>query len=73
MEAPPVIDSSPTNGSDPADDYAAEIRALVDAAPPLSVRQRERLRLVFRARPAPSGADTGTTRPGGTGSGSATA
>ncbi|WP_155059731.1 hypothetical protein [Streptomyces blattellae] len=68
-----MTDTAPTNGTEHADDYAAEIRALVDAAPPLSVRQRERLRLVFRARPAPSGADTGTARGRRPGSGSAAA
>ncbi|WP_157880126.1 hypothetical protein [Streptomyces natalensis] len=46
-----MSDTSPKNHARPADDYADQIRALVDAAPPLSVRQRERLRLVFRARP----------------------
>jgi hypothetical protein len=63
-----MSDTSPTNGTDPADDYAAEIRSLVDAAPPLSVRQRERLRLVFRARPrTDAGSGTGSAgarRPG---------
>ncbi|WP_116248181.1 hypothetical protein [Nocardiopsis sp. FIRDI 009] len=29
-------------------EYAARIRALVDTAPPLSARQRERLRMTFR-------------------------
>ncbi|MFK0296390.1 hypothetical protein ACIQU6_38775 [Streptomyces sp. NPDC090442] len=52
-------DTSTVNDTGHADDYAAEIRALVDAAPPLSVRQRERLRLVFHARPR---AKTGTRR-----------
>ncbi|MFK0297275.1 hypothetical protein ACIQU6_43340 [Streptomyces sp. NPDC090442] len=52
-------DTAPTNDTARADGYAAEIRALVDAAPPLSVRQRERLRLVFHARPR---AKTGTRR-----------
>ncbi|MEV5124294.1 hypothetical protein AB0K49_16115 [Streptomyces decoyicus] len=62
--------TTPTSGTSPTDDYAAEIRALVDAAPPLSVRQRERLRLVFRARPR---ADTGTARTRRPGSGRAAA
>ncbi|QRX90844.1 hypothetical protein [Streptomyces noursei] len=54
-----MSDTSPKNHAGSADDYADQIRALVDAAPPLSVRQRERLRLVFHARPR---VDTGTRR-----------
>ncbi|MEV0438974.1 hypothetical protein AB0I84_09380 [Streptomyces spectabilis] len=59
-------DTAPTGGSDRSDSYADTIRALVDSAPPLSVRQRERLRLVFKARPATAenGARPGRARSG---------
>jgi hypothetical protein len=60
-----MTDTTPTNGTGHTDD-ADRIRALVDAAPPLSVRQRERLRLIFRARPSPVRAPadrTGARRP----------
>ncbi|WP_411146984.1 hypothetical protein [Streptomyces sp. x-80] len=47
-----MTDTAPTSSSARSDEHADAIRALVDAAPPLSVRQRERLRLVFQSRAA---------------------
>ncbi|MDH2393349.1 hypothetical protein QCN29_32215 [Streptomyces sp. HNM0663] len=61
-------DTTPTGETARTDAYAAEIRALVDAAPPLSVRQRERLRLVFKSRPLTADSDA---RPGRAQSGEA--
>ncbi|MFE6742319.1 hypothetical protein [Streptomyces tubercidicus] len=59
-----MSDTTPTNGTAPADEFAAQIRALVDAAPPLSLRQRERLRLVLRARPRADTGNANSHRPG---------
>ncbi|MFB6620336.1 hypothetical protein ACIGFK_07425 [Streptomyces sp. NPDC085524] len=53
-----MSDTPATDDADRTDRYAAELRAVVEAAPPLSARQRERLRLVFRARPR-AGTTTG--------------
>lgn len=68
-----MTDTTPTSGTGPADDYAAQIRAVVDAAPPLSVRQRERLRLIFRTRRALARADPNTVREHRAGPGSTAA
>jgi hypothetical protein len=47
MTAEPGTPDSPA----PEPPYADHIRALVDQAPPLSPRQRERLRLILAVRP----------------------
>lgn len=47
-----MTETTTAHSGDQDAERADAIRALVDAAPPLSVRQRERLRLVFQSRPA---------------------
>src|SRR4051794_20841855 len=42
-----MADTTPTDSTAGDIDDPDEIRALVDAAPPLSVRQQEQLRLIF--------------------------
>lgn len=44
-----MADTTPTNSTAGDIDDPDEIRALVDAAPPLSVRQQEQLRLILGA------------------------
>jgi hypothetical protein len=44
-----VADTTPTGSTAGDIDDPDEIRALVDAAPPLSVRQQEQLRLILGA------------------------